>query len=152
MAGFVILITLALVALVWVLHFRAVKRAGLASTWPRTVGRVTRSEVIEEEDTDSYGDRSSAYISKLAYEYEVGGRTYTGERVGLGATPRWSLRKKAEAVISRFPVGAQPQVIYNPDDPAEACLDAKKPGVGMPIFWTVVLLFLGFVFLGVWAE
>ena len=152
MAGIIFLITLGLIALVWVLHVRAVKKAGAAAAWPKAPGRITRSEVAEEEDTDSYGDRSAAYIAKVAYEYSVGGQTYAGERVGVGANHRWSIRKKAEAITARWPEGAQVQVLYDPQNPADACLDASRPGPGMAIFWTAVLLFLGFIFMGVWAS
>ena len=124
-------------------HVRAVGKARAAESWPSAVGRVVASEVIEEESSDRDGGTTTWYNPVVTYAYTAGGRELTGRRLRFG-NYRFATRKKAEAALAAYPVGATPAVRYNPDKPGECVLETKKPG---PIYLVMALfglLFVGF--------
>ncbi len=136
-----------LLGLIWVAgfgyaHFRAVGKAKAAETWPTAMGRVISSEVVEEESTDREGGTSTWYNPVVAYAYSAGGRELTSRRLRFG-NYRFASRKKAEAALLPYPVGASPAVRYNPEKPEECVLETKKPG---PIY--LIMAPFGFLFIG----
>jgi hypothetical protein len=138
---------LLLLGILWVAgfgyaHFRAAGKAKAAETWPTAVGRVTSSEVLEEESTDREGGTSTWYNPVVVYTYSAGGREMTGRRLRFG-NYRSATRKKAEAALAPYPVGAAPVVRYNPQDPGECVLETSKPG---PLY--LIMALFGFLFIG----
>ena len=139
---------LLLLGILWVsgfgyVHFRAVGKAKAAEAWPAAPGRVVSCEVIEEESTDREGGTSTWYNPVVTYAYAAGGRELSGRRLRFG-NYRFASRKKAEAALAPYPVGATPAVRYNPEKPEECVLETKKPG---PIYLFMALfglLFVGF--------
>jgi len=123
-------------------HFRAVGKARAAETWPTAAGRVLSSEVVEEESTDREGGTSTWYNPVVTYSYAAGGRELTGRRLRFG-NYRFAGRKKAEAALAPYPVGASPAVRYNPQDAQECVLETAKPG---PIY--LIMALFGFLFIG----
>jgi Protein of unknown function (DUF3592) len=123
-------------------HFRALGKAKAAESWPTATGRVVSSEIVEEESTDREGGTSTWYNPVVTYAYSVGGRELTGRRLRFG-NYRSSNRKKAEAALAHYPVGSEPAVRYNPQDPSECVLETSKPG---PIY--LVMAVFGFLFVG----
>ncbi|HEX8380004.1 MAG TPA: DUF3592 domain-containing protein [Allosphingosinicella sp.] len=138
---------LLLLGILWVAgfgyaHFRAVGRARAAESWPTAAGRVISSEVIEEESTDREGGTSTWYNPVVTYAYTAGGRELSGKRLRFG-NYRSAARKKAEAALAPYPVGARPAVRYNPQKPEECVLETTKPG---PLY--LVMALFGFLFIG----
>ena len=123
-------------------HFRAVGKAKAAEAWPTAAGRVVSSEVVEEESTDREGGTSTWYNPVVTYAYSVGGRELTSRRLRFG-NYRSASRRKAEAALAPYPVGASPMVRYNPADPQECVLETRKPG---PIY--LIMALFGFLFVG----
>jgi hypothetical protein len=123
-------------------HFRAVGKAKAAETWPTATGRVLSSEVVEEESTDREGTASTWYNPVVTYAFTAGGRELTGRRLRFG-NYRSASRKKAEAALALYPVGASPIVRYNPEKPEECVLETRKPG---PLYLAMALF--GFLFIG----
>ena len=124
-------------------HFRAVGKAKAAETWPTATGRVLSCQVVEEESTDREGGTTTWYNPVVTYAYNAGGRDLTGQRLRFG-NYRSGSRKKAEAALGLYPVGANPMVRYNPEKPEECVLETSKPG---PIYLVMALfglLFVGF--------
>ena len=137
-----------LLGIIWVAgfgwaHFRAVGKAKAAETWPTAAGRVLSSEVVEEESTDREGGTSTWYNPVVTYSYSAGGRELTSRRLRFG-NYRFASRKKAEAALAPYPVGASPAVRYNPEKPEECVLETKKPGPIYLIMALFGLLFIGF--------
>ena len=122
-------------------HFRAVAKASASETWPAVMGRVSRSEVIVEEDRD--GEGATWYNPTVAYSYEVAGETLEGSRIRFANMRRGS-RKKADEIAARYRVGAPVTVRYNPEKRGEAVLETAKPG---PLY--LVLAMGGLVFVAV---
>jgi Protein of unknown function (DUF3592) len=124
-------------------HFRALAKAKAAETWPTATGRVLSCEAIEEESTDREGGTSPWYNPVITYAYRAGGRDLTGKRLRFG-NDRRSSRKKAEAAIGRYPVGASPAVRYNREKPEECVLETTKPGPLYLVMALFEILFVGF--------
>lgn len=82
--------------------------------WPSVPGVVTRSRV-------GHGSKVR-YVSMLEYEYEVAGESYIGKRVRRGESQ--GLESPVENRIARYPVGTRVHVLYNPEDPSDAVLEA----------------------------
>jgi hypothetical protein len=82
-----------------------------AKNWPTVPGEVVSSRVAGN-------NRQS--IPLVEYRYEVGGATFTGERVSVLGTLG---RETAGQTVSRYPAGAAVSVHHDPDDPASAVLD-----------------------------
>ena len=138
---------LLLLGILWVAgfgwaHFRAAGKAKAAQAWPTATGRVMSSEVVEEESTDHEGGTSTWYNPVVTYAYSAGGRELTGRRLRFG-NYRSARRRKAEAALSPYPVGATPAVRYNPEDPEECVLETTRPG---PIY--LIMALFGFLFIG----
>jgi hypothetical protein len=141
-------IGLIVLGLLWVLgfgyaHFRAVGKAKAAESWPSCPGKVVSSEVVEEKSRDREGHTTTWYNPVVVYGYSAGGQALQGQRLRFG-NYRASTRKKAEAALAPYPVGATPMVRHNPDKPQECVLETKKPGPIYLVMSLFGLLFVGF--------
>lgn len=90
-----------------------------AQDWASTMGVVITSTVQVKR---SYKSRSE--IPVVVYQYQVDGKSYTGQVVKAGEQ-FFSLRiyGDAQKTVARYPVGAQVMVYYNPANPAESALE-----------------------------
>ena len=96
--------------------------------WPSVRGKVYASRVVEEKSRD--GDNDTMYRPEIRYEYVVDGKEFAAKRLGLEEKSA-SWRSYADGVVSRFPVGREVEIFYNPGNPGEALLepaDAVKWG------------------------
>ncbi|HEY5722622.1 MAG TPA: DUF3592 domain-containing protein [Allosphingosinicella sp.] len=145
---------LALFGLLWLvgfafIHFRAVAKANASETWPTAMGKVTRAEVLVEEDSDRDGGSTTWYNPVVAYSYAVAGETIEGSRIRFANMRRGS-RNKAEEVLARYRVGDSVTVRYNPEKPKEAVLESQRPG---PLYLVMALAGLLFIAFGlVWGS
>jgi hypothetical protein len=119
---------------------RSRKKAETSQSWPATSGQITDARVEHHTSTDSEGDRSDHYTPKVSYTYQVLGQAYEGNKIGFGFQQSFGSQGKAQAALTRFPVGGQATVYYDPNNPAEAVLERKAGG-------STVSLILGIVFL-----
>ena len=98
-----------------------------ASRFPTTDGVITRSAVKTDRDKDG------VYRLDVAYEYEVGGRRYTGTRYSyteIGTnTEAW------DRIRDQLPVGTRVSVAYDPDAPAESLLRPGFTGFHLTLVW-----------------
>jgi len=100
-----------------------------AKKWPTTEGTIYSSEVI----------RSSRYVPKIVYTYNVDTNAYSSERIRLKDMAQYKKKEDAEKVAAKFPVNSKVKVYYNPIKFDEAILE---PGIkGEHIF----MLLLGLV-------
>jgi hypothetical protein len=74
---------------------------------------------------DSDGDWSDSYSPRVSYDYTALGQRYTGNKISFGFTKAHNTHRSAEAELTRYPVGSQVTVFYNPANPAEAVLERK---------------------------
>ena len=99
-------------------HEREVKRrAESARYWPRAEGRIVASElrlVGSRPDVEAF----------IAYEYDVAGKRLSGQAVAVGERTL-SESEAAKRRLTRYPEGTPVEVLYNPENPFEAYLEAR---------------------------
>jgi hypothetical protein len=76
----------------------------------------------------------------VRYEYVVGGRTYTCDRVSFGDHSS-SDAARAQAIVKRYPKGRKVTAYYDPEDPSLAVLERGTSG------WTYAPLGMGLLLL-----
>ena len=60
----------------------------------------------------------------ISYAYHVDDKRYIGEGV-TRSDPQWIMSYAAKKIASRYPVGSEAPVYYNPRDPSESCLEHR---------------------------
>lgn len=108
------------------------RKVSKASTWPSTLGTVTESRIQMRSNSD--GGRTSYPL--VRYAYQIMGRAYESLKVMPGMDVGGS---GAHRVVSRYPVGAQVMVYYNPENPSEALLERSMPG-HIKWFWIILAI------------
>ena len=114
--------------------------------WPSVEGRIVKS--IKSNRSSDAGRMEDADI---AYEFSVAGKAYLARVIQVGGDMSSSLSKqgtKADAILTKYPVGAAVTVYYNPRFPQMACLeraDATAAFVGI-VFGTLAIA-IGYLFL-----
>jgi hypothetical protein len=94
-------------------------QASRMERWPTAEALVIHSRV-RVQTPDEGG--SSTYIADIRYQYEVGGGTYTSDRItsaGYGT----SNSSRAKAMVHRYPVGEKVTAHYDPGDVSYAVLE-----------------------------
>ena len=118
-----------------------------STTWPRTTGRVTRSELGSESDSRRSADRTR-FWPEVEYEYEVEGKKYQSNNItldGLRSGPHVGTGKtQAENVLAQYPIDVQVDVHYDPRDPVRSTLETgvSTRNFFVPIF-SLVLTVMG---------
>jgi hypothetical protein len=115
-----------------------------AVQFPTTDGTITRSEVREVPNGEGI-----TYHFDVAYDYEVGGKRYTGTRYSYDVV---STNSSAwHRVRDDLPVGSRAPVTYDPDDPEESVLRPGPTGFLLTMVWFAtpfnVVLLVGWAFL-----
>ncbi len=94
--------------------------------WPTTPGTILSARSIETVTASpSAGNRSATvtYHAEIKYQYEVEGRRQMGDRVSFGYL---SSKDQAQAVVDRYPVGAEVKVFYNAISPEHSVLEPGR--------------------------
>lgn len=102
---------------------RTLRRANSARDWPKVDGDITASYIHESKGSKG----KTMYRPVVKYAYMVEGKPLVGERVRFGAAVSTSWRSPADRVVGAYPMGRPCRVYYDPENPAEACLE---PGAG----------------------
>lgn len=124
-----------------VTKLREVRRAG---SWPSTVGVVTisRVESHKKKPGDSgynFGDSEVTNVPLVEYAYKVRNKTHRCRRITIGEkTNDWEL----EAILARYPVGAEVTVYYNPGKPKSAVLERELPWGQLVLGFVILMGFL----------
>lgn len=138
---------------------QAQRQVWQARTWLQTGGWVVggagvetavQPETVRIRRKTSSGYRlAQRYAPRVVYEYEVQGRRYRSERLFLGQRILSSDLASADRLMSRYPVGSQVTVYYQPTDPSQATLEVRL-GWGTIVLWLVILLLLIILGLLIW--
>lgn len=111
-----------LLSLFYIWHRSVARRDGpLSLTWPRTPGRITKSNIVE-----AISHTGKPASESIRYAYDVSDKSYSGQDVTLidGA---YDLHTAAQ----RYQVGQTVEVYYDPENPFRAVL---IPGTDNQIF------------------
>ena len=115
------------------LGLRNVGRAVASSRWPRTAGKVVRSDTRELRDVDKKtGDVSVIYSAGTAIQYEVAGKRYSTNLIHFGQTLGSGDASEAELQRLRYPLEGEVPVSY---DPSRPWIAAARPGLHAEAFW-----------------
>lgn len=98
------------------------RKVRASQSWTKTTGKVYES-TVQSEFSPGSGDEpdSWAYYPQVRYQYWTGSEWLCGDRIrfdrhGYGAPA------KAQAELTRYPVGAQLEVYFDPANPSQAVL------------------------------
>src|SRR5690625_2359053 len=140
------IMVLALVMLI--IHMARGIAAGRESkNWPTASGRIVASEVeretsrerVDRRDGVTRYRRKVSWIPRITYEYDVNGERFTGHNVYIFQM-RYSQRRTAENVVSRYPKDKEIAVHYNPEEPDKAVLQPGVPGRSQGVLFLFIVL------------
>lgn len=104
--------------------------------WPETTGEVLSFNLARSH----LGD----FFASIRYRYEVDDVEYTGDTIRPGGRVNFRSKRLARELGSRYQPGVTVPVYYNPDDPAECCIDRDQTAAGSSaIYWGVAVVVLG---------
>lgn len=115
-----------------------------AAGWQTVPGRIvsSRSRARKMRTSQTHdralggSDHHVRNFAEITYEYRVDGRTYRGQRIGIGEDLG---DHGVESRLARYPVGAAVTVHYDPADPGQAVLETDAPeGI-----WRTMAIFIG---------
>jgi hypothetical protein len=118
--------------------------AGYASKkWPSAEGKITSSYVQKQVRSIEDSSKKPTYYPKVRYQYSVGGKSYTGDRINFSGGEGGEKKSKSQAVVDRYPSGQKVIVYYDPKHPDKAVLERG-------IIWKTFMPFIaGLAFLAV---
>src|SRR5438046_6273164 len=88
-----------------------------SDAWSTAAGTVLESELVR---VPGRGRVSASYKAHVLYGYEVGGRSYSSDRISFGRFGVGSGRGDAEVLLHRYRRGSVVQVYYDLARPNEA--------------------------------
>lgn len=120
---------------------REFSRAGAASeTWPAAPGTVIRSGY-----STRFNKRGPLATIELQYGFEVDGRQYTGSTLSFEKLDSLS-EDDAQQRLQPYPPGAECQVFYDPDSPADNVLEKGMKSGNTGQMLAALAFFLGGLF------
>lgn len=140
---------LAPLALILVAAIVKTWQAREARSWPQAAGKVVTSvaelrevRVSDDEREDGYRMESRNFAN-VAYEYSVGGRKLSCNRISIGEDlGNFQVAEK----LAKYPAGSIVTVYYNPRHPDQAVLERDLPkglwgclGIGSAIVVAIIL-------------
>jgi hypothetical protein len=126
-------------------------KALASASWPHVTGTITEQGIAEEQRTRRVNDNDTyetVYRPHLTYDYQVGGRSYAGRRIGFADLTQ-SSRARAQKILDAYPTGSTVKVHYDPSDPASATLDTTSSGTMTGIVLAAIVTVAGAVAAGV---
>lgn len=118
--------------------------SNLNTTWTPTACVVLSSEVAERTDTEPYGNTTRSYTvyePAITYQYTVDGEQYTSSTVSLSGEGTRDA-SAVEAIVARYPVGAERSCLVDPTNPDAAILEHHPRGLEEYVFAAGALVLL----------
>jgi hypothetical protein len=122
----------------------AVRRQGsMATRWPVVPGTIKLSEMEEYHEASEPGESrgTEMFGKRVTYTYSYQNVRYTNECARVAAGTPQASNKMLEKLMSRYQDGAAVEVHVNPDNPAEATLDARGDGRIAYVLWGIAAIF-----------
>jgi len=129
--GIIIFVLFLLNAIFLTIIFFIRRRMATVRRWPSTLGTVMTSRLETRSTSDGYTD-----YPFVQYSYQIGEQTYQGMKLAPGPEVGGT---GAGKVVAKYPAGAQVMIFYNPQNPSEAVLETKAPGLW--IMWLLLTVF-----------
>ncbi len=115
-------------------------KAQASLRWPSTKGEITGSEFLA-----STLDSPSSF--KIQYQYQIGSRQYSSNKVHLGVNMATGSNKFNQGIVDKYPQGKSVTVFYNPENHQESFLERQIRGFAMYYMMGIPLIIVGIVFL-----
>ena len=109
-------------------------------TWPATKGRIESAGVSSFHVSMGETYRT-AYKPRVLYKYEVGGETFTSDRIHFGFVLGGTSERQAKRIAGRYRRRDEVTVYYNPRKPEDAVL--RRTASGTLLFMILAATFLG---------
>jgi len=95
--------------------------------WPSVPGVISVSEIIESRGRNSEGHEVTKYRANVSALYEVEGLQQRSDSITPIPMTTSNSRRVIKKDIELYPVGAEVQVFYDPDDPSYGILEPGAP-------------------------
>ena len=121
-----------------------VRHQGTAN-WPKVTGSVEQSFVYQHERSTSAGT-TETYTPVVTYAYAIEEQKYQAHKQNFLPYDQATFMSKeeAETTSTRYPVGSEVPVFYNPVNPAQAVLEKPKATAHTAvILYGIVCMLLG---------
>ncbi|OKO86190.1 hypothetical protein AC630_03725 [Bradyrhizobium sp. AS23.2] len=123
--------------------FAVQRQASMATRWPVVPGTIKLSGIEEYHEASEPGEArgSEMFGNRVTYTYRYRNVSYTNEWARVAAGSPATSDKMAKKLMSRYQDGATVEVRVNPDNPAEATLDARGDGRIAYVLWGIAAIF-----------
>ena len=107
---------------VFLLGVFKVRKLRASQSWAIAMGTMVESSVQESfnRGSDDLPD-SWSYTPLVRYQFQAQGQAIIGDRLGFDRKS-YSKKPDAQAVVARYPLGAQVNVFFDPAKPADSVL------------------------------
>ncbi len=123
--------------------FAAQRQASMAARWPAVPGTIRLSAMEEYHEASEPGEArgSEMFGKRVAYTYRYHNVSYTNEWARVAAGTPAASDRMLKKLMSRYQDGVTVEVRVNPDNPAEATLDARGDGRIAYVLWGIAAIF-----------
>jgi hypothetical protein len=119
------------------------RQASMAARWPVVQGTIKLSGIEQYHEVSEPGERrgTEMFGKRVTYTYRYQNVSYTNECARVAAGTPSGFDKMLKKLMSRYRDGATVEVRVNPDNPAEATLDANGAGRIAWAMWGIAAIF-----------
>jgi len=119
------------------------RQASMATRWPTVQGTIRLSAIEEYHEASEPGEArgTEMFGKRVTYTYSYQNVSYTNECARVSAGSPSASDEMLRKLMSRYHDGATVDVRVNPDNPAEATLDARGDGRIAYVLWGVAAIF-----------
>ena len=119
------------------------RQASMATRWPTVPGTIKLSGIEEYHQASEPGERrgTEMFGKRVTYTYLYQNVSYTNECARVAAGTPSASDEMLRKLMSRYQDGATVEVRVNPDNPAEATLDARGDGRIAYVLWGIAAIF-----------
>lgn len=123
--------------------FAVRKQASMATRWPVVPGTIKLSGIEEYHAASEPGEARGVEMfgKRVTYTYRYQNVSYTNECARVAAGTPSASEEMLRKLMSRYQDGATVEVHVNPDNPAEATLDARGDGRMAWVLWGIAAIF-----------
>jgi hypothetical protein len=124
-----------------------VRKVRASRAWTRALGTILVASVRDDFSQGSEDTPDSwTFTPVVHYQFQAGGQMFRGDRISFDRKG-YQKRQDAQAIVARYPVGAQVEVFFDPAKPGQSVLQ-RTSGIG----WVLVAAGAGVVLLVIAAA
>jgi hypothetical protein len=123
------------------------KKAKETERWPIVDGKIIVSRMDQQTRTErdeGHTQTRTVYSPIVEYTYDIGGKTYHGNRIFPGSTLSYDLGT-AQGIVNRYQPESTVKIHYDPSDPTKAVLETQSKGGKIFLIIGIVFAILGII-------